>query len=90
MPHSIIPLFSQNIDNRLLSLDVHFYMLRNADIKQLAAEFMGFVRSILPPDIILRSQWGRKAGFHLDLQKETAMAENRIAFVFVFILVSPT
>lgn len=82
MPHSIIPLFSQNIDNRLLSLDVHFYMLRNADIKQLAAEFMGFVRSILPPDIILRSQWGRKAGFHLDLQKEIDSAQREIEFSF--------
>ena len=82
MPHSIVPQFPQIIDNRLLSMDVQFYMLNTVDMKLLANEFWGFVRDLLPSDIILRSHLNRRKGFSLDLKKEIDNAQKEIEFSF--------
>ena len=82
MPHSIAPQFPQIIDNRLLSMDVQFYMLNAVDMKLLANEFWGFVKHLLPSDIILRSRLNRRKGFSLDLKKEIDNAQKEIEFSF--------
>ena len=83
MPHSIIPQFPQNIDNRILSMDVKFYMLSIENVKRLAAEFWEFVQNVFQNDFIIRSEWGdRKKGFRIDLKKEIDAAQDEIDFCF--------
>ena len=82
MPTSIVPQFPQPIDNRALSMDVRFYMLNESDTKKLANMFLRYVKDILTPNIVVRSQYDRKKRFHLHLEKDILAAKDGIEYSF--------
>ena len=63
-------------------MDGRFYMLDNADTKELASCFLEFVKNTLGADIVIRYQHNRRRRFQLDLRKDLFAAQDGIEFFF--------